>query len=224
MELNPLTQLAQAMGSIFFGGVLGLGYDMLRTLRRVTSLPKAAADGLFCLGALAGLFWLGMDLGQGQLRIFMELFALLGTGLYLGCVSPFLLPALTKIAKTLILPIKLAKNLCKKVNIFSKKFFQSHQKWFRIILSTKFLPARENPRDTISEGDEHLYGTQNRYDRKAASAGGSGLCSAEPDKSVEHRGAGPHSSGFGAGPGELPAIGNSRVGGAGEKHRRSSKR
>lgn len=180
MEIYPLAQLTQALSSVLFGAALGLLYDVLRAFRRVLGVKSAAADLVFCLCTLCALFYLGMSLGEGQLRIFMTLFSGLGCALYLGCVTPFMLPPMVRLLRTLLLPLKKMFSLCKKVEIFFKKGFQSLWKWFRIKLNLNALPARETPRGTSLSGEECLHGTQNRYDGKAASSGGNSLCPAEP--------------------------------------------
>ena len=88
MELSPGAQLVQAMSALFFGGALGAVYDVLRAVRRVLKRRAYAFDALFCLCVLSALFFLGMDAGEGELRIFMALSAALGCALYLSWVSP----------------------------------------------------------------------------------------------------------------------------------------
>ncbi|MGI6029473.1 MAG: spore cortex biosynthesis protein YabQ [Candidatus Heteroscillospira sp.] len=180
MEIYALTQLTQALSSVLFGAVLGVAYDLLRALRRSLGVKSAPADFIFCLCALCALFYLGMSLGDGQLRIFMALFCALGTGLYLGCVTPFVLPVLIGALALAALPLAPVKKAVKKFVFFFKKLFQYPRKWFRIKHNVGALPARENPRDTKFSGEECLYGTQNRYDGKTASAGGGGVRPAEP--------------------------------------------
>ena len=185
MEIHPLSQLIQALSSVLFGAVLGLLYDILRALRRTLGVKNTPADLIFCLGTLSSLFYLGMSLGNGQLRIFMALFCAIGCALYLSCVTPFLLPLLIRLLELLCIPVRLLKKTVKKIAVFSKKHFTYPKKWFRIKHNIDALPARENPRNIFLSGEEYSHGTQNRYDGKTAATVSHSLCSAEFD--LTHR-------------------------------------
>ena len=94
----PLTlQLYQAAVSLGTGAVIGLVYDLLRAYRRNKKRGVShGADALFWGLACVLLFFLGMRFGDGQLRIFMAVCALLGSIAYLLIFSPVILPLLCR--------------------------------------------------------------------------------------------------------------------------------
>lgn len=73
-------QFAQAAVSVLAGALLGLYYDLLSLPRALLrgGVSTAICDLLFSLGALLGLFTLGLGPGEGELRIFMLLAAAAG--------------------------------------------------------------------------------------------------------------------------------------------------
>lgn len=79
------------------GAVIGLVYDLLRAYRRNKKRGVShGADALFWGLACVLLFFLGMRFGDGQLRIFMAVCALLGSIAYLLIFSPVILPLLCR--------------------------------------------------------------------------------------------------------------------------------
>ena len=136
MELKLSAQLAQAAVSVLAGAGLGLYYDLLRLPRLL--LPRriitVACDFVFCLGALLGLFVLGLGPGGGQLRLFMCLFALGGFLLWRLAPGRFLqageaaFARLLKHSAQIIAPkARIALHKLKKSAIFKKKSFQKEQ-------------------------------------------------------------------------------------------------
>ena len=130
-------QLAQAAVSVLAGALLGLYYDLLRLPRALLrgSLCTALCDFLFCLGALLGLFTLGLGPGEGELRIFMLLAAAAGFLLWERSVghlmqrgTGMLSDLLRKAAKKAASAQKMrayGKKIC-------KKLFPSAARWFTI--------------------------------------------------------------------------------------------
>ncbi len=96
METPVAQQIVQAGNALAVGVGLALVYDGLRAWRRSVGGRHHAADLLFWCVACGGLFLLGMAAGQGQLRLFMALCALAGSGTYFWLVSPVLLPFLCR--------------------------------------------------------------------------------------------------------------------------------
>ena len=180
MELSPGAQLVQAMSALFFGGALGAVYDVLRAVRRVLKRRAYAFDALFCLCVLSALFFLGMDAGEGELRIFMALSAALGCALYLSWVSPLVLPLMERALSAALVPARFAAKTLRRGAFFCKKLFQSRAKWFKIKHKSAMGPERENPRRPDETGGDALYGTQNSYGGEAAASRGDRLRRDEP--------------------------------------------
>lgn len=80
MALPIGLQLARACAAVLCGAALGLWYDLLRLPRLLlgSRWVSAAADLVFCLGAVLALFTLGLGPGGGQLRLYMCVCAALG--------------------------------------------------------------------------------------------------------------------------------------------------
>ena len=128
METPVAQQIVQAGNALAVGVGLALVYDGLRAWRRSVGGRHHAADLLFWCVACGGLFLLGMAAGQGQLRLFMALCALAGSGAYFWLVSPVLLPflcrglaALRRLGGYLALPGKKAWKRAKKFVKIPKK-------------------------------------------------------------------------------------------------------
>ena len=94
MPLPVVQQLLQGWLSLLLGAGLGLGYDLLRALRRTAGRKTVTAllDFLFWIPAGTALFALGMGPGQGQLRLFMLLSSICGVVLYFCLLSAKILP------------------------------------------------------------------------------------------------------------------------------------
>lgn len=136
MELNISAQLAQTAISILAGAGLALYFDLLRLPRLLfPGWPSTfLCDALFCLGALFGLFTLGLGPGGGELRLFMCLFAGLGfvlwrsaPGRYLAAGERRLAKGLKQCAQKLAKRLKVSIHNLKKSGFFKKSSFQTKQ-------------------------------------------------------------------------------------------------
>lgn len=138
---NPLTvQLYQAAASFLFGAAIALIYDIFRAYRRSRKGSiHHGADILFWCIACGALFYLGMGVGDGQLRIFMAAIAGLGGVGYLAGPSRWILPMLIgglkileKIWRFLLRPFQKAWKSAKKFVKTKKNIFPKWRHWFRI--------------------------------------------------------------------------------------------
>lgn len=141
MELGIGLQFAQAAVSVLAGAALGLYYDLLRLPRLLFggSVSTFLCDVLFCLGALLGLFTLGLGPGRGQLRLFMLLCT--GIGFALWSFAPgrlirrgetALAVSVKQSAQKLAFRLKQQHTHLKKMHEFFKKLFPSGRSWFTI--------------------------------------------------------------------------------------------
>ena len=141
MELKIGLQLAQAAAGVLAGALLGLYYDLLRLPRLLLggSVSTFLCDVLFCLGALLGLFTLGLGPGRGQLRLFMLLCAGIGFALW-ACAPGRLIhrgeaafaSSVKQSAQKLAFRLKQQRTHFKKIGDFFKKLFPSGESWFTI--------------------------------------------------------------------------------------------
>lgn len=168
-------QLMQAITSLAAGAVLGVLYDILKSVRRKTRALTVPADVVFCAAAAITMFLLGMWAGQGELRLFMFVFAAAGAACYALLLSGYVLAAagaliqlLCEILNLLTKPFMMLGKLLKKFGFFIKKSFQNHKKWFTITGSKvrgkkAYSNAAYNTEDTYDENQKSGYYYQSRY-------------------------------------------------------------
>ena len=175
MELGISLQLYQAATAWLFGFAIGICYDMLKTVRLRFRKPllHTLFDVLFSILLLAGLFFQGMYLGRGSLRIFMLLANALGIVLYFLVLSRFVLlvfgKILEKTLKIVQFVIKPFVEICaisRKVYIMQKRALQKHLK--RYIIKDKL----QHKRAKGQEG-KHSERQKNKHDNQA---GRRGIC------------------------------------------------
>ena len=161
MEISVTQQAVQLCASLASGAALGLCYDLLRTMRRRCS--KAAAqllDLLFWLTAAAALFVFGMDIGLGQLRLFMIFGAGAGILLYFGALSPFVTRVFSAVANAFAQvlhicarPFVKVAEMLKKAGLFFKKLFPNPKRWFTIKNNDHRSKRKEPPGTEVLEDE-----------------------------------------------------------------------
>ena len=82
MEIYISQQLALFSGAALLGAVLGLAYDLLRSVRRRWQRLLAVCDVLFCLAVAAGSIGYTLRAAGGELRLYLAVGMVLGAGLY----------------------------------------------------------------------------------------------------------------------------------------------
>ena len=83
MEIYISQQLALFSGAALLGAVLGLAYDLLRSVRRRWQRLLAVCDVLFCLAVAAGSIGYTLRAAGGELRLYLAVGMVLGG----GCIS-----------------------------------------------------------------------------------------------------------------------------------------
>ena len=134
-------QLAAFLASGLLGALLGLVYDLLRSLRGLCrGRGLWAADLLYCAAVVVSVFYLTMTFGRGELRLYMVLGILGGAVLFFCLLSPLLRPlwdfwgeCLRTTLGILAWPLVLLLRLAKKFARIVKKLFSFFAKWFTII-------------------------------------------------------------------------------------------
>jgi ABC-type multidrug transport system fused ATPase/permease subunit len=141
MEISISHQLIQAASSLILGAAAGFLYDFFRVVRRRSHSKTITAitDFLFWLITGLALFLLGLSLGQGRQRVFMNIFAMLGAIIYFLTLSRFSLFLCNALADALIWlffilsrPFVWIYLALKKISVFIKNIFHYVCKWFRI--------------------------------------------------------------------------------------------
>jgi len=122
--VHPISeQLALFLGAAALGAVLGLLYDLLRTLRALGGkLWGGLLDVLFCLTAASSLFFFVMA-GDGEMRIFVVLGVAGGMLLFLCLAGPLLRPVWRFWLAVLLFPARMAGAFLKKCGRTAKKLF-----------------------------------------------------------------------------------------------------
>ena len=87
MEIYISQQLALFSGAALLGAVLGLAYDLLRSVRRRWQRRLAVCDVLFCLAVAAGSIGYTLRAAGGELRLYLAVGMVLGAGLLDRCGS-----------------------------------------------------------------------------------------------------------------------------------------
>jgi hypothetical protein len=162
MEINITEQLLQAASSFILGTAAGFLYDFLRVIRQRarSKTVTAIADFLFWLITGLALFFLGMSLGKGQQRIFMNITAILGGVAYFCTLSRFSLILCNALADAvLFLFITLARPFIwmylvfKKTRYFLKNIFHYQLKWYKIYADNRFRAViKKRPRRAQKKG------------------------------------------------------------------------
>ena len=116
-------QLVLFLQSAALGAVLGLVYDLFRTLRTLGGkIWGGILDVLFCLTAFSSIFFFVMA-GDGEMRIFILLGAAGGMLLFLCLAGPFLRPVWRFWLDLILFPVRVVKRFLKKCGRETKKFF-----------------------------------------------------------------------------------------------------
>lgn len=112
MEQPIYQQLIQVAASLLTGCGLGIVYDVLRGVRRAArrGVLTVVLDAVYWILAGLTLFYLGMDWGAGELRLFMLAMALAGAALYFATISKMVLEIMRQITigfkRILIISVK----------------------------------------------------------------------------------------------------------------------
>ncbi|WP_084234029.1 spore cortex biosynthesis protein YabQ [Papillibacter cinnamivorans] len=142
MTQSVSLQLTQFVNSILLGFAVGILYDLLRALRarRASAFLTALLDILFWLLAAGALFGFAMQVGFGELRIFMAAGAAGGGVIYFCSMSRFFfrffvfgVDLLVKFLKIVLFPIHMLKILLKKGAENAKNIFLYYRKWYKIM-------------------------------------------------------------------------------------------
>jgi len=150
MEISISHQLIQAASSLFLGAAAGFLYDFFRVIRHRTrsNTVTAVTDFLFWVIIGAALFLLGLSLGEGRQRIFMDIIAILGGILYFCTLSRFTVLLCNKLADIFVFiffclsrPFVWSYMAYKKISNFLKNIFLYQHKWFRIYGDNKLWPG-----------------------------------------------------------------------------------
>jgi spore cortex biosynthesis protein YabQ len=91
MQIPISHQLIQAASSLILGAAAGFIYDLFRVVRRraPSKAVTAATDFLFWLITGLAVFLLGLSLGGGRQRLFMNIMTVLGAIIYFVTLSRF---------------------------------------------------------------------------------------------------------------------------------------
>ena len=125
MGLPIRTQALSLLLALGAGAALGLLYDLLRPLRRLSR--DTLWDALFCAAAAAVCFLLALREENGRLAGGQLLGGLLGFCLSLHLLSPLFLPTLERCALFWEQNWKSMKDRFKKRQLFRKKLFQNQK-------------------------------------------------------------------------------------------------
>lgn len=138
MENYVAAQLQQLGAAVALGAAGGLLYDVLRSARLLDRRDRRLThvmDALFVVLLGAGVLWLALVVGGGELRLYMASGVLLGAVVWFGLFSALLRPvwdlwaaALGETGRLLWLPFALAGRLIKKWAAVVKKGFSFWKK------------------------------------------------------------------------------------------------
>lgn len=145
-------QLALFLRSIALGAVLGLLYDLLRTLRSLGGrLWGGVLDAVFCIASACSVFLFVMA-GDGEMRIFIVLGVAGGAVLFWCLLGGLLRPVWRFWLGLLLFPAGLMKKFLKKSARRGKKVFSFCRNWFTITCTT----LRRKKPSGEQEGDEEM--------------------------------------------------------------------
>ena len=139
MENQVSWQLLVFAQSVLLGLSIGVLYDLLRPFRRRFPRLTAALDSVYCLavGLAAVLFVLRRS--QGEVRGYYLLGAIGGAVLYFCGFSGFLRPvwdfwaeSLVALVRLAAIPLRLCRELCKKIILRGKNLFYFARKCYTI--------------------------------------------------------------------------------------------
>ena len=87
-------QLLTFFLALLAGASFAVIYDLFAAVRRRTRsrFSAAALDGIYCLCAASGLFFLTLGLGNGRPRLYLLLAVVLGAAVYFLLPAPFFRP------------------------------------------------------------------------------------------------------------------------------------
>jgi spore cortex biosynthesis protein YabQ len=161
MEIPISQQLIQAASSLILGAAAGFLYDFFRVVRRRarSKAVTAATDFLFWLVTGLAVFLLGLSLGGGRQRVFMNIAAILGAVVYFLTLSRFslvlcnaLADAVTFLFFCLTRPFVWGYRTLKKLSIFLKNIFHYAVKWYKIDAGN--MPRPRQPKQRVKKRGE----------------------------------------------------------------------
>ncbi|HHT17857.1 MAG TPA: hypothetical protein GXZ77_09155 [Papillibacter sp.] len=141
MEISVSYQLLQAASSLALGAAAGFLYDIFRVVRQRARnvVVTTITDILFWLITGAGLFLMGLSLGQGRQRLFMLIMAFLGAVGYFVILSPLSLIVCNALADGFLFllyclsrPLVWGYRFIKKIHAFVKNIFLYFVKCYTI--------------------------------------------------------------------------------------------
>jgi len=150
--VQPISeQLALFLRAVALGAVLGLLYDLLRTLRTLGGkLWGGVLDVFFCLTAASSLFLFVMA-GDGEMRIFVVLGVAGGMLLFLCLAGPLLRPVWRFWLAVILFPVQLVRAFLKKCRQTTKKLFSFYRS--RVIMKINILKRRCSGKGEQDETD-----------------------------------------------------------------------
>jgi len=182
MEISVSYQLLQAASSLALGAAAGFLYDIFRVVRRRARsiVVTTVTDVLFWLITGAGLFLLGLTMGQGRQRLFMVILAFLSAAAYFAVLSPLSLIVCNALADGFLFllwclarPFVWGHRLVKKILTFIKNIFLYFRKCYTIKretissakrqIRTKRRTAAE--KEAVQEDEKGGYSYENRNTR-----------------------------------------------------------
>lgn len=131
MALPVSLQLARACAAVVCGAALGFFYELLRLPRLLFPGRAAAAvcDLVFCLGAAAALFTLGLGPGGGQLRLYMCAFAAAGFVLWRAAPGRLMARGEARLAALARRAARFCLQKLRSGAVFAKKLTKSAKKY-----------------------------------------------------------------------------------------------
>ncbi len=142
MENYVAAQLRDLLSSVALGAAAAFIYDLLRAARLLDRRDKVLThllDGLFVVSLAVLTLFLGLHLGEGQLRLFMLSGAALGAVVWFAIFSPLLRPvwdlwcaSLVALCHLLAKPVVFVLKILQKGLTATKKGFSFLLAWGRI--------------------------------------------------------------------------------------------
>lgn len=141
MEIDVARQGWAMAQSVLLGLGAGVAYDLGRVLRVRVRLRGLGAllDLLFWLGLTGVLFLWSLEAWGGWVRLYGAAGVLVGGAIYFRVLSPWMLWVAYRVADLMeflvhlvLLPMKGAFFLLKKIEIFAKNGFHYGCKWYKI--------------------------------------------------------------------------------------------
>lgn len=153
---HPISQqLVLFLQAAALGGVLGLVYDLFRTLRTLGGkLWGGLLDVLFCVTASASLFFFVMA-GDGEMRIFIVLGTAGGMLLFLCLAGPLLRPVWRFWLDVLLFPARLVKKFVKKCARKTKKLFSFCRRRGIILFTHLYRGNTKEEREDETDAANH---------------------------------------------------------------------